>query len=235
MFTTTPFFPHLGGGPWGAFGNDLFRFVESATADMVPSSSQHAARRSFSPRFDVREARQEYQVQGELPGIEQKDLDIEFVDEHTLVIRGHSVKEEETRSHAPGHDQSDPAVAAAAEAEASGGTSEGSDKSVNYRKASVEEGDEEEYVDAGAEAGQPSTKSRPVSATSTGVVPTRKAEVEPSFKYWVSERAVGEFERRFTFPRRVNQEEVKASLKNGILSVVVPKLVAPEARKIEIQ
>ena len=182
----------------------------------------------------MRELGQEYQLQGELPGIEQKDLDIEFVDERTLVIRGRSVREEqEERS-------SDNVTAPAAEAqkavaaEETGADDNVSEKSANYQKASVED---EGYVDAGAESSEQGGKT--VAATeanrSAEVAETKKPNVEPAFKYWVSERSIGEFERRFSFPGRVNQGEVKASLKNGILSVVVPKIVAKEARRIEIQ
>ncbi|KAL9127000.1 MAG: hypothetical protein Q9217_004035 [Psora testacea] len=235
LFTTTPFFPLSGGSPMGAFGNDLFRLLDSATADMVPAASRHPPRRSFAPRFDVREVGQEYQLQGELPGIEQKDLDIEFVDERTLVIRGRSAREE-THTNAPsvGENGTQKAVAAATE---SGSGDNASEKKAHYRKASVED---EDYVDAGAESSnEQGAKTAVSSSAETGqsaeVAETKKAEVEPAYKYWVSERSVGEFERRFSFPGRVNQEEVQASLKNGILSVVVPKLVGKGARRIEIQ
>ena len=54
-------------------------------------------------------------------------------------------------------------------------------------------------------------------------------------KYWVSERSVGEFHRAFSFPSRVNQDEVKASLKNGILNVVVPKAPSYKAKRIDVE
>jgi len=57
---------------------------------------------------------------------------------------------------------------------------------------------------------------------------------KPAAKYWVSERSVGQFSRTFTFPNRVDQDNVKASMKNGILSVIVPKSKKPESRKITI-
>jgi HSP20 family molecular chaperone IbpA len=41
--------------------------------------------------------------------------------------------------------------------------------------------------------------------------------------------------RTFKFPGRVNQDAVKASLKNGVLSVTVPKAPAVVAKKIAIQ
>ncbi|CAI7574402.1 unnamed protein product [Penicillium crustosum] len=41
--------------------------------------------------------------------------------------------------------------------------------------------------------------------------------------WWVSERSVGDFRRTFNFPSAVNQEKVHASLKDGVLSMTVPK------------
>ncbi|KAK6334161.1 hypothetical protein TWF696_002663 [Orbilia brochopaga] len=53
-------------------------------------------------------------------------------------------------------------------------------------------------------------------------------------KYWIAERAVGVFERRFKFQGLVDQDGVKAHLENGLLTVVVPKR-EPVVRSITIQ
>ena len=212
--------------------------MDTATADIFsPSSRQHVVRRSFTPRFDVRELGGSYELKGEIPGIEQKDLEIEFVDERTLVIRGRTASETS---------DSNVKAEAAAEKEEATAAAEGdnvSEKSANYQKPSVEE---DGYVDAAAETSAEGAKTPSSAGTvaaneqsaSSTTVESKKAEAEvaePNYKYWVSERSVGEFERRFSFPGRVDQEAVKASLKNGILSVVVPKIVAREARRIVIE
>ena len=57
----------------------------------------------------------------------------------------------------------------------------------------------------------------------------------PKDRFWISERRVGEFTRSFSFADQVDQEAVKASLKNGILSIVVPKAPKPESRRINIE
>ncbi len=178
----------------------------------------------------MREVGANYELQGELPGLEQKDLEIEFVDERTLVIRGKTAEESVESS------ENEAVKAVAANEEAAATADNVSNKSASYQKPRVEE---EEYVDAGAEssaegAKTPASPATPVADTQASLVESKKA-AEPSFKYWVSERSVGEFERRFSFPRRVDQEAVKASLRNGILSVVVPKVVAKEARRINVE
>ncbi|KAI5810253.1 small heat shock protein [Peziza echinospora] len=44
--------------------------------------------RAFSPNFDVHETPKEYVLEGELPGLDKKNLSIEFTDTNTLVVRG---------------------------------------------------------------------------------------------------------------------------------------------------
>ena len=44
--------------------------------------------------------------------------------------------------------------------------------------------------------------------------------------YWMSERSVLEFSRSFSFPYPINQHNVKASVQDGTLSVVLSKLGA---------
>ena len=238
MFTS-PFFP----GQYNPVAElaPLFRVLDTAVAELAPNAeraSRHQ-RRSFTPRFDVREVGSNYELQGELPGIEQKDLEIEFVDDKTLVIRGKSAREYEDTNNTGnvGQAAATPAVEEAKDnTNATSNEDASSEKSVNYQKASVE--DEDGFVDAGAEAEKSEVvKGKAPEAEAadpdTSVPETKKSE--PGFKYWVSERSVGEFERRFGFPGRVDQEAVKASLKDGILSVVVPKIVEQATRRVQIQ
>jgi len=66
-------------------------------------------------------------------------------------------------------------------------------------------------------------------------VSKKEEETKPPFeKYWVQERSVGEFARTFSFPSRVDQEAVSASLNNGILSLTIPKAKKHETRRIAI-
>lgn len=151
--------------------------------------------RSFTPKFDVKELKDSYELHGEFPGIEQKDISIEWTDANTLTVKGRHehVREEGAR---PTTDV---------------------EKHDNNHQPSVE--------DEGADSTQVAKKGEQQVAKQSGDQP----------KYWVSERSVGEFHRSFSFPTRVDQDAVKASLKNGILSVIVPKAKAPQPRKITIE
>lgn len=162
--------------PSGGDFAPLFRLLDDY--DLHRSSRQTTSNRAFHPRFDVRESEDSYHLDGELPGIAQKDISIEFTDPNTLVVKGRTEREYHTT------DPSEPAGA-----------------------------DDSTVAEAGD---QPQT-------------------TKPRHRYWASERSVGEFQRTFTFPGRVDQDNVKANLKNGILSVVIPKSTVPTAKKITIE
>ncbi|OAX79033.1 hypothetical protein ACJ72_06651 [Emergomyces africanus] len=188
------FFPRF---PAGDFA-PLFRLLddyESHRSGVESNSS--GGMRTFAPRFDVRETKDGYHLDGELPGISQKDIDIEFTDSQTLVIKGHSERQYTASS---------------------GGNTHGGKKP---RQPTVE--DE-----------QATTSTTAVTRTG-GKSQEVGAHAPEGIKYWVSERSVGEFSRTFSFPTRVDQDGVKASLKDGILSVMVPKAVAPASKKISIE
>ncbi|CAK7240450.1 MAG: hypothetical protein STHCBS139747_001891 [Sporothrix thermara] len=62
---------------------------------------------------------------------------------------------------------------------------------------------------------------------------TATATATPSERYWVQERAIGQFKRVFNFPVPVDEANVRANLENGILSVSIPK-AKREVRRIVI-
>jgi len=181
--------------------------------------ASRVARRQFNPRFDLRETKEAYSLEGELPGIDQKNLNIEFTDEHTLTIKGRSERHTESGSRTEAVEAEN--KAASEETPAASETS-----SVKSHQATVED---EEPANSSAVTQETSSPS-PAEQQ-----PAKAEQQRPQQQYWISERHVGEFTRSFNFPQRVNQEAVKASLKNGLLSIVVPKAPAPESRRINIE
>jgi len=197
----------------------LFSLFDETFNELQRAS--RVARRQFNPRFDLKETKESYSLEGELPGIDQKDLNIEFTDEHTLTIKGRI----EHHTESGRHPQAVEAEKTAA-LEATPATSETS--SIKSHQATVED---EEPANSSAAATEVSAPT-PAPAEQQPA----KAEVQqPQQQYWISERHVGSFSRSFNFPQRVNQDAVKASLKNGILSIVVPKAPVPESRRINIE
>lgn len=161
--------------------------------------------RSFTPKFDLREMNDSFYLDGELPGVDQNNVNIEFSDPHTLVINGRVEHNYNTNSEAE---------------EQQGNDETSSNKS---RQPTVEDED--------APNSSPSVASP--------VKPADKAMTEetslPLYKYRVSERAIGSFHRAFTFAARFDQDAVKATLRNGILSLVIPKEPTPKMKKIRVE
>jgi HSP20 family protein len=188
-------FPRFAAGEFAP----LFRLLDDYDVHRGSPDGGFSSIRSFAPKFDVRELKGAYQLDGELPGIEQKDISIEFTDPHTLVIKGRT--EREYSSDSP----------------RTQGRIEEAPEDGKSRKATVED--------------EATTTETAVEKSSAGA----PAEAQPQSKYWVSERSIGEFHRTFSFPSRVDRDAVKASLKNGILSIVVPKAAAPQSKRILIE
>lgn len=204
------FFPHF---PQQAFAPLLRDFDSLFQPEAFGFRPQQT--RPFAPRFDIREAPSAYELHGELPGIKQEDIDIQFVDANTLVIKGKTTREYSSTN----------------DSDVKGKAIEGNSTPKAIHKASVEDASD----DAGAEReGSAATTEGAPTSSNTEVAPAANGE-EPGHRFWVSERSVGEFQRTFSFPGKVDQEAVKASLKNGILSIVVPKAAKKQERKIAIE
>lgn len=166
--------------PAGEFSRDLSSlFSLFDDYDVHRRGNHNLAQRPYTPRFDVRETEDAYHLDGELPGVAQKDIEIEFSDPHHLVVKGRTEREYHTEP----------------KAESEGTNSENSETEVAT-----------------------TNRNKPAAA-----------------RYWASERTVGEFQRTFSFSTRVDQDAVKASLKEGVLSIVLPKATATTPKKITIQ
>jgi len=213
--------------------DDYAGLVSGRSNACGPSFTQSV--RTFQPRFDVKESKDSYELHGELPGIAQKDINIEFTDATTLSIRGRTetVREEGRRPTAAVEAQ--PEQEKLADADAAEWESVSS--STNYHKASVED----EETAATTSTTDATSADTPAETPTASVAPSQTQEVSQNEQqsersnYWLSERSVGSFARSFSFPQRVDQEAVKASLKDGILSIVVPKAQAPANRRINIE
>lgn len=193
------------GAPSSTSFHPLFRLLDDFDTYSQRGEGQtgrNSLARTFNPKFDVREVETGYELHGELPGIEQKDVEIEFTDSQTLNIRG-KVEREYTSGEKPTEET----------------------KKIESHKPTVE--DEEEYDKADT----------PTPSTSVEKGKEGEKQVQqkkPASKFWVSERSVGSFSRVFTFSQPIDHDNVKAGMKNGLLSIFVPKKKA-ESRRIQIQ
>lgn len=197
--------------PFLSLFNDTFTQLDRLSSDLdsqltqaFESTSQEGSWQNLltsSPKFDIKETEAAYILEGELPGIAKKDINLDFVDDHTLVLK---TKSETIREQGRKPTEQTPTELRASQddAQMSGANPEA----------------QPSEIDNSALATTNQTKDVAVPAP---VVPT----------YHLTERTHSTFQRVFTFPADIKVGEVKASLKNGILSVTVPKVVpepAPE-------
>lgn len=225
---------------------------------------QSQQQKPFAPRFDIRENGDSYELRGEIPGVEAKDLEVQFSDAQTLVIKGRTESQQQSSSDAPsaaaqaevtpnvkGKEHEAATADTTAAAEASDAASVHSTGSGSYKKPSVEDESEGFENIESAEAKEVDTPTSTTGAEqdvaaqsiSTGAQPEpqqqeiQQAQQQPQQEqgyYFVSERSTGSFQRVFKFQHRIEQEGVTASLKNGVLNIVVPKTRAQEVRRIAV-
>jgi HSP20 family molecular chaperone IbpA len=230
-------FPSSYCAPADASFTPLFRLLEDFdnysrdTQTTRPQQQPRSARRqptTFRPKFDVRETENTYELHGELPGLERENVNIEFSDAQTLVIRGRVERsygpESSTNNKANNHNN-DTASTTTAEAEKQ-------QTRRNSHQVTVEDDPEESSSRASTPATTPEMEAAKPVSRSEVIKPA--AAAQDGAKYWLWERSVGEFSRSFSFPARVDHDGVTASLNNGILSVTVPKAKKPVTRRIEI-
>jgi HSP20 family molecular chaperone IbpA len=214
--------------------NDIFRLLNDVETCAPKTRVRRVARYApVNPSFDIRETETTFELHGEVPGVDRKDITIEFTEPQTLAIRGR-VERNYTAGTPPA------AAAAVQDTEMTGAITE---KEVENEKsetashnATVSDEDEEWALENGEDA--------PAAAAPTETPATEKAapaiekpatQTKPKERYWHQERSVGEFHRTFTFNTRVDDSAVTANLANGILHVTVPKAVKHEARRINVE
>lgn len=191
----------------------LFRLLDDFDNYSRQGGSPNGGRRSglptWQPKFDVRETGEAYELHGELPGMVKENVNIEFTEPQTMLVRGKVERTYTAGTPPAGHLEN---------TSMSGAITEGGEtERRNSHQATVEDENEAQVAEA------PKTDEK-------------KAEKQPAdkAKYWLSERSIGEFARSFNFPTRVDQDNVSANLKDGILTVTVPKAKKHEARRIAI-
>lgn len=234
--TISPFYtrPAANFNPFAGFE----RLLDDITSPQFPFAPAQITRQAaYQPRFDVREHEGTYELRGEVPGIDPQNIEVEFTDPQTLVVKGRHETEstkgtppaEQVAQSEKGKEHADATTtetaAAVDNSDAASVSSTGS-----YQKPSVEDATEP----AAETETAATTEAQNTPTTTPGAEQVAEAPQQQSHT-WISERSSGSFQRVFKFPHRVEQEAVRASLKNGILSIVVPKAAKPEVRRIQVE
>jgi len=217
------FFPRafIAAEPTATF-NPLFRLLEDFDSCSRPATRQ-AVRphvRVNTPRFNIEEFDTEYELTGEFPGLAQNHLTIEFSDPQTLTIRARSDRKEDSSASA----EPDTTI-----------TTEKTETtpdvcSISPQQPTVE--DEDNEKDSFVDVEKPQSNSAPEAEVKQ--IPAPKQTQKPKGTFHAYERRLGDYYREFKFQDRVDADTVTASMKYGILSVIVPKAKKYESRKVTI-
>jgi len=196
--------------PFLSLFNDTFSQLDKLSNELngrLNEDSDFGKLLTLAPKFDIKETEKEFILEGELPGVEKKDISLDFVDDNTLLLKTRTEKVREEGAKPQEQPQ---------------GRIEG-DAQMSGENQDAPKGDSQ----ANGTKAQGQDKPSDTAVTTTN---QNKEVSKPSTQYHLTERSVGTFQRAFTLPGDLKHEEVKASLKNGVLTVTVPK-VTPEAKE----
>jgi HSP20 family molecular chaperone IbpA len=195
---------------------DTYSRGTQGTVAQGKGQGRHGRLQVFSPKFDVCETDDAYELYGELPGIDKKDVRVEFTEPQNLVIHGRVERTYSSGNLAADQNQG---------TEASGSTT-GHNDALGTQESTVE-------GTAGRENKAAETQGDTASEKPTTVAKTEES-ARPTERFWHKERSVGEFSRNFTFPSPVDNSAVSASLNDGVLHVTIPKAKKSEPRRIAV-
>lgn len=198
---------------------ELNSHLNTAFAGQNAEAGSDGSMLMWAPKFDIKETDNSYVLEGELPGIERKNIGIEWVDDNTVVVRGRTemYREEGKKPKAIADSTSIAESSGAISTE----TAKGKDASNSTAAASA--------TNAASDSDKDTMSTTTNTNTTSDVGKQSQAQAQPT--YHLTERTVGSFQRIFSFPGEVQHDAVKASLKNGVLMVTVPKVVKDPAQK----
>jgi len=212
--------------PFLSLFNDTFSQLDRLSNEMqghlnnaVTNSNTEGGSKNlltFAPKFDIKETEKAYILEGEMPGIERKHVNIEWADDNTLIVKGRveSYREEGEKPKAIEASNSNEASGALPAAEAT-----------------------KEKTDDSTKSAETNNDNAMTTKNNNGEVAKQTEQTKPT--YHLTERTIGSFQRVFSFPGEVQHDAVKAALKNGILTVTIPKVdqtkQEKKARTVEVE
>lgn len=213
--------------PFLSLFNDTFNQLDRLSSDLDsqlqqsfgssnPTSWQNLL--TSTPKFDVKETETNYVLEGELPGVAKGDISLNWADDNTLVLKTQTSTFKETRPNtASTSDEPSAQIAQTTESSADKSPTEMSGANPDVAKSNTNGDSSTENDTALTKTNQSTDVAKPAPASPT---------------YHLTERTHSTFQRVFSFAGKVKHDDVKASLKNGVLTVTVPKL-DPEPAKEE--
>ncbi|KAI8710991.1 SHSP domain-containing protein [Fusarium sp. LHS14.1] len=177
--------------------------------------------RPWEPLFEAHETEDSFVVYGELPGLNKEHVTVEFPEPRKLVVSG----KVERFTDAPKAAETTTGQTAPAPVVDSDNEDTRSRSSYQATVEDDVDGDDFEVLSHASEKSE--TISQPEPETLSEKAKYKQPE-EPRHSGYSKE-----FSRYFTFPTYVNHEAVTAELKDGLLTIVVPK-ATPASHRIMV-
>ncbi len=157
-----------------------FNLIDSFFSDYFNTENDSVQNPLLRPSVDIKEDEKSIHVEAELPGLNEKDIDIQ-IEKGILTIKGEKIEEKQEKI-------------------------EEKQEKIEEKQEKIEENEEKQ-----------------------------EAKEDQAYKYHRVERRYGSFERSFKLPDYVKSEDAKASYKNGILKLEIPKEEAKAPKKLKIE
>lgn len=185
-------------------------------------SHRHRFMNCFIPRFDLEEDSHSYYLYGELPGAKVEDITIEAHGENTLVVYGRTNRPYSLSQNQDKENKGTP-------------PSDDGNTYVNVKASDAEKPIPGQHSPAASNE-KPNPPHHDPNRLVSHDSSTEAVNKLPQRRTLLSERLVGEFHRTFTFPCPIAEEGVKASMENGVLYLLVPKVEGrTRGRRIQIE
>ncbi|KAF5234544.1 hypothetical protein FAUST_7524 [Fusarium austroamericanum] len=180
--------------------------------------------RPWEPRFEAHETEDSFVLYGELPGLNKENVTVEFPEPRKLVVSGKVERFTDTPKPAETTtEQTAPAPVVESDNEDT--------QSRSSYQATVEDDvdDEFEVLSHTSQKSETVSQAQPEAPSQKAVEKQPEQPKEPRRAGYTKE-----FSRYFTFPTYINHEAVTAELKDGLLTIIVPKAV-PQSHRIVIE
>jgi len=153
-----------------------------------------------------------------MPGVDKSDIQIEAIDYHTLVLKGRCYS---TRGHPEvlilKKEGADFVIGNTAIDQGDGVVPTGAEKEERFKVSEIMRSAHQKALRGTEEAKKKNEEVREEEKEGEG-------GLDDSATYWHAERTVGQFQRVFTLPSPVDPILIEATYKNGLLSILAPKV-----------
>ncbi|KAF5975811.1 heat shock 30 [Fusarium coicis] len=185
--------------------------------------------RPWEPRFEAHETEDSFVLYGELPGMNKEHVTVEFPEPRKLVVSGkverftEESKAVETTTATTTTEEATPAPVTESDNEDT--------RSRSSYQATVEDDVDDDEFEV---LSHTSEKSKTVSQPEPEILSEKAQEKQPEQPEGPRRSGYSkEFSRYFTFPTYINHDAVTADLKDGLLTIVIPK-ATPKSQRIII-